>query len=532
MAVNSTKELFRGAVILSVASIFMKILSALYRIPYQNIAGDIGFYIYQQVYPFYGIAVALSTLGFPMAISKMVAERHDSKITLKEIMLTSLALLSVMGMLFFLALYFGAEFIAGQMNDHRLVQLIQIAAFSFLIMPIVSVARGYYQGIYDMVPTAVSQVSEQLVRVGAILLLSFILIEQGYSLYQAGAGAVFGSVIGGVMGIIVLITFMSVRKDWNNVMQSGLRTGRILTVAKTIFLYGVTFSVTSLILVLFQLVDSMNLYMLLRKSGLGTVSAKEWKGIYDRGQPLIQLGTVVSNSIALSLVPVLSGYIAKRKKSEINHMIKLVLIISLTFGTAASIGLICIMEPVNYMLFTDTKGSSTLAVLSVSILFTSLIMAQASVLQSMGHTMETMLILLAGILTKWFLNLLLVPQYQIMGAALATVLGFFLMSFLLFIVLKKRVSQPFFDKKQLWILLIATLSMTMVLFLINELVNGILGQIGISRSIAAFQALGSAAVGGFLFIAVIIRQGMFTSSELYMVPFGTKLAFLLPKNKS
>ena len=74
-SVNQSKALFRGAFILMLAALITKILSAFYRIPFQNIVGDIGFYIYQQVYPFYGMAIVLSTTGFPVVISKLYAEQ-------------------------------------------------------------------------------------------------------------------------------------------------------------------------------------------------------------------------------------------------------------------------------------------------------------------------------------------------------------------------------------------------------------------------------------------------------------------------
>ena len=76
---NTSKKLLKGTFILTAAALITKILSAVYRVPFQNIVGDIGFYIYQQVYPFYGIALALSTYGFPVIISKMIAEREEGK---------------------------------------------------------------------------------------------------------------------------------------------------------------------------------------------------------------------------------------------------------------------------------------------------------------------------------------------------------------------------------------------------------------------------------------------------------------------
>ena len=74
--VADSKELMKGAMILTLAALVTKILSAVYRVPFQNIVGDIGFYIYQQVYPFFGIVMVLSTYGFPVVISKLYTEQQ------------------------------------------------------------------------------------------------------------------------------------------------------------------------------------------------------------------------------------------------------------------------------------------------------------------------------------------------------------------------------------------------------------------------------------------------------------------------
>ena len=113
-SVNQSKALFRGAFILMLAALITKILSAFYRIPFQNIVGDIGFYIYQQVYPFYGIAIVLSTTGFPVVISKLYAEQkqkgEDDKSRL--LLFVSFIYLQLFGFICFLILYFGADSIA------------------------------------------------------------------------------------------------------------------------------------------------------------------------------------------------------------------------------------------------------------------------------------------------------------------------------------------------------------------------------------------------------------------------------------
>lgn len=103
-----TVRLWHGTVVLAVAALVTKILSAFYRIPYQNIVGDVGFYIYQQVYPIYAVMMALATSGYPVVISKLVAERveENDEQGVFDVLRTSFFVLGAIGMFFFFfALY-------------------------------------------------------------------------------------------------------------------------------------------------------------------------------------------------------------------------------------------------------------------------------------------------------------------------------------------------------------------------------------------------------------------------------------------
>src|SRR3954452_9277161 len=110
-SIHQSKAVFKGALILTIAAIVTKILSAFYRIPFQNIVGDVGFYIYQQVYPFYGMAVVLSTTGFPVVISKLYAEQKERGDVIRSRVLLSASylFLQIFGIICFFILYLGAE---------------------------------------------------------------------------------------------------------------------------------------------------------------------------------------------------------------------------------------------------------------------------------------------------------------------------------------------------------------------------------------------------------------------------------------
>lgn len=529
---KTSNELLRGALILSAAAIIVKVLSAAYRIPYQNIAGDIGFYIYQQVYPFYGVAFTLSTLGFPVVISKLIAERESSKnnFEVKDILVTSFVVLSSIGIMMFAALFLGADWIAGWMKDPDLASLLRIIAYSYLLMPISSVLRGYFQGINNMLPTASSQVAEQCIRVLTILVLSTIFVYLGYSPYVVGKGAVFGSITGGITGLVLLIAFVILREEWKLFSQVKIKPVNFIKISKVLVFQGLAFCITGLILILFQFVDSLHLYSLLRETGMGEREAKEWKGVYDRGQPLLQLGTVVANSFALALVPVISGFVQKRSEQELVNKIKLALRVSTTIGIAAAIGLIVTMKPVNHMLFTNSKGTITLAIFSLSILFTSLIMAKAAVIQSLGYSFVPVIITIVGVGSKWALNLVLVPHYKIAGAASATVLAFMIMTVLFYTVLRVHIKKTLIEKKYLLIILKSTIYMGTVVVLFNAIFQLVFS--GDSRMLATIQALIGVGIGAAVFVMTAIRAGLFGEEELSLIPAGSKLKRFIMTNRS
>ncbi|MGG4266009.1 putative polysaccharide biosynthesis protein [Peribacillus simplex] len=529
---KTSNELFRGALILSAAAIIVKVLSAAYRIPYQNIAGDIGFYIYQQVYPFYGVAFTLSTLGFPVVISKLIAERESSKnnFVVKDILVTSFIVLSSIGIMMFAALFLGADWIAGWMKDPNLASLLRIIAYSYLLMPISSILRGYFQGINDMIPTASSQVAEQCVRVLTILVLSTIFVYQGYSHYVVGKGAVFGSITGGITGLVLLIAFVILKEEWKLFLRMKIKPVNFIKISKVLVFQGLSFCITGLILILFQFVDSLHLYSLLRDTGMGEREAKEWKGVYDRGQPLLQLGTVVANSFALALVPTISGFVKKKSEQELLNKIKLALRVSTTIGLAAAIGLLVTIKPVNQMLFTDAKGTITLAIFSLSILFTSIIMAEAAVLQSLGYSFVPVIITIIGVGSKWALNLVLVPHYKTAGAASATVLAFMIMTALFYMVLRVHIKKTIIEKKYLLIILKSTVYMGTVVLLFNALFQ--LMFLGESRMLATIQALIGVGIGAAVFVMTAIRAGLFGEEELSLIPAGSKLKRFIITNRS
>ncbi len=525
MLYKGSNEFIKSALILSAAGFAVKIMSAAYRVPFQNIVGDIGFYIYQQIYPIYGIAAILATSGFPVVISKLVAEhKHGNQKQLIYQLQAAFFTLLFIGISLFVVFYFGANMIADWMGDLLLAPLIKTISFIFLFLPFLSMWRGYFQGEGDMKPTAVSQVVEQLARVMAILLLASILVSKGYSLYTAGRGALAGSLIGASIGVSLLTYFAARKKLIKTFFIKGLSLNQMYKTAHTVFLHGTAICVSGMVLVLFQLIDSLSLYSILTKTGVAVDYAKSLKGVFDRGQPLIQLGTVTAASFSLVLVPLVTTAWNRKETVFVREKTQSAVKLTIIIGAGAAVGLANIIQPTNVMLFKTATGSTALSILAMSIFFSSLILVCAGVLQGVGHVFAPMKYILLGFIFKFVCNYLLIPIIGIKGAALATIIGLALIAFLLVKKLHEKVTILPVIISTLPILLLSVGIMTVSLQF-WQLILSFTGYSG--RMYNAIVAISSVMIGSLVYVTFILRRGLLTEEEMSILPFGSKLGRLM-----
>lgn len=520
-----------GAIILTIATFITKVLSAFYRIPYQNIAGDTGFYIYQQIYPFYGFCLILATYGFPIIISKMVAERIENgkKEETEAIICISFWFLLFIGCLGFFTLFFGAHTIAELMGDANLYKLIRVISFSFLLMPFLSVMRGYFQGFGNMMPTAVSQVIEQIIRVSIIVFLSLFLITEGFDLYTVGAGAMMGSVVGSFIGVLVL--FFYLRNDFQAIFFRGWSAiSNKKIIIRTLFWQGIAICISNLVLIFIQMADAVSFYSLLVQAGEQEEFAKTLKGIYDRSIPLMQLGTVVTTSFSLSLVPMITAAKERGDHEFIREKVQLAMKITFAIGFAASLGLASIISPTNIMLFKNNDGSDVLAILAISILFSSLSITTASILQGLGETAKPALFVVLGGCLKLLLNYMLMPHFGMKGAAIATIIALFFIALCNSAWLIHMLHESLIERRTVIGVIIGGFSMVVMLNLFFH----ICGEFGLQiseahRGRAALEALIGAVLGGGLYIFLIMKLDVFTKQEFESVMKKEKIQTLRKK---
>jgi O-antigen/teichoic acid export membrane protein len=424
-------KLLKGAALLGGAAVLSKLLGTLQKIPLQNVAGDVAFGIYNAVYPLYILILFAATAGFPVAVSKFVAERvmEGDHPGAKRIVVVSSALLMSAGLLLFLLLYFGAEAIAGWIGISQTAAAIRSVSFALLLSPVLAVLRGYFQGYQNMVPTAVSQVIEQLIRVITMVALLLYLVALAYDEAWIAAGATFGSVTGAGAGLVVMAVFWrrERRGDARKAIAAGSETKQVISSwqwAKRITLYAIPVCLGAIVMPLLTLVDTFTMPRLLEASFGSELEAMRQFGLYNRGLPLVQLVVMVASSMSAVLVPAIAEAKISGRVDLIRFRAEMSVRLAWLIGFGASFGLAFLALPINLMLYTSTEASWTMAVLAFTALFSTLNAVSASVLQGAGAIRTPANALLVAIVLKALGNVVLVPRWGIDGAALSAVIAY------------------------------------------------------------------------------------------------------------
>lgn len=516
------KNYMKGALLLTVAALLVKILSAVYRIPYQNLVGDQGFYVYQQVYPFISFFVVWTSSGFAVAISKMLADLEAQKRIGERtsVMRILFSYLTVLSLLFFSVLFFGADYLASVMQDAQLAPLLQMGAFVTLCMPTLALAKGSFQSRGMMQPVAYAQVFEQTVRVALILIGTFIVMTTTKSVYEAGTVAFFGTVMGEIAGIILLLMYLKKQQRQVRVEKERVPAWPII---KEITVYSLSISMSSLLLLCFQLVDSFTIFSTLLQSGLEEVAAMELKGAYDRGQPLVQLGIVIASSLSLAIVPLVAFKAAQQNGRGATPFIQLTYRTSLLFGVAAALGLVLVMPYVNQLLFKTDALSDVLILYVLQIVPLSIILTFTAILQGYSKLKVPVLILVVAILLKWLGNHLFIGQIGILGAALTSTVALSFAAIALIYYVKKLKGIQLASRLFYSHLFMASAAMAIAVKGVALLLMQLIGDAN-TRTDTAIYSMVLIVIGAAVFLTLAAKWRLLSEKEWFLIPAGRRMA--------
>lgn len=513
---KTTKKqtLFQGALILTLASLLSKVLSAVYRVPFQNMVGDEGFYIFQQAYPFYGISMTLSLTAAPLFLSKLVAEQADDNDKQRYLLQRGQRYLLFLGLVLFSLLFFGATVIARLMGDEQLTGIIKVTSFTYLLLPFLGSYRGYYQGLNDMTPTAISQAVEQLIRVFVIIVAAYLGVHVlGSSLYRIGELAMSGAFVGGLVGAVLLWRF-----DCNRYPQVQVKRPLQIDLPTGIWRDMIAVLITSALLIWFQMADAFQVYRLLVEQGMASEQAKIIKGIYDRAQPIIQLGAVVVTSFSLSIIPMISKVRLRQQSVTLKRLVSFFMRTGIALGVAITAALVTMMPTLNYVLFADHEGVMTLRILVGGLLLLTLLVIVTSVLQGFNMIKAPALAAACGIGVKIVLNHLWIGPYGISGSAWATNVALLTSLVISTIILRHYVS----FRMPNWQFIIK-LSVCVMLMLLPLVIIESVPLVQQHRLLALLGIMIASSVGAIAFVVSASLWRVITPQDIVLLPLGRTL---------
>ncbi len=531
----SEKSFIKGALVLSVAGIMAKCLGALYRIHFARIASDECGAIYALVYPLYNLLLALSTAGIPLAISKLVAEYEEqgkSGMSLRILKL-SLLLLASVGIIVAVALFISADWIAVNVWEvPGAAMSIRVLTPAMIFTCIQAVFRGYFQGMQQMVPTALSQITEQFVRVAVIFAALFLLMPYGDEITAAGAtaGAAVGS---GVALLLMLSIFMLYRKKQkqNPAMASrmddlkdSINNSQVL---QKVVALAIPIAIGSLVLPVMQSIDSILVLARLQTGGMSLDAALiAFNYLGNCVQPIINLPFMITTAVAASLVPNISEALAMGQTDKVRNTFANAMQLAILIVLPATIGLMTLAIPIMEMLYEKPGAGIPMFWSAAVVLVVGLYQISAGTLQGMGKAMIPMYSLLIGATVKIVLTYTLtaMPMFGIRGAALGSVIGFAVAAGNNVYQVSRKIGWGWLSMK--YHVIKPAISVVAMAVLVLASYAGIYHLLD-SNGLAT---LGSIMVGGCGYFAVLLAIGGVSLEIIRKVPkVGNKVAALLLK---
>ncbi|TMV44280.1 polysaccharide biosynthesis protein [Paenibacillus mesophilus] len=534
------RAIVKGAFVLGAAAVVSKLLGTMQKIPLQNVAGDSVFGIYNAVYPLYTLILFLATAGFPVAVSRFVAEEsaRGSARGARGVLRMALVLSAATGLACFILLYFGAGMLASWIGDRQTEAALRSVSFALFFVPLMATLRGYFQGLGDMAPTGVSQVAEQLIRVAVMVVLLIILAQAGAPDADIAAGATLGSAAGALAGLLVMCGYWISHRKKEGRRQTDdsdtRRTGSAERVGYRRFVaYALPICLGSIVLPMLTLADTFTVPRLLMQSGLSNAEAMARFGLYNHGLPLVQLVAMIVSSMSVALVPAISEARARGALAEVRGSASASLRLTWLIGLAASAGMAVTAIPLNVMFYKDAAGYVTMMILACTTVFSVVQIVSGAILQGMGAERATAYHLLAAAAIKVGLNLWLVPRWGIEGAAVSAVAAYAAAAGLNLLRLSRirliSLSWRDYAVKPLLSTAVMAIVTAAVLFAVDRILLHALPEFSY-RGRQTVVALVSVMCGASVFGVMLFRTGAVSANELAAVPkLGAKLLPVLRK---
>ncbi len=430
-------EFLKGAAWIAVGGFVAKLVGALYRIPLTNLIGGRGLGLYQMVYPAYCLLLTVSATGIPSSIAKLTAERLGRGESDKPLLKTSLKLFLLIGAVGTVLMALVAPFLSAAQGSKEVLGGYYALAPSVLLVSAISVFRGWFQGRNQMRPTALSEITEQVVKVGVGLLFAYLFRE---SVAKAVVFLLLAVSVSELVALgLLLLLYKRTKKEKSNVNEGGR------VAMKPILRLSIPVTFNALLLPLSALLDSV-----LAPRFLGAYAADPITlyGLFAGGAvTVINLPVSICYGVAAASVPSVSR--AAANGGSPRKRVFFALLITLALSLPSALGLYFFAEPAARVVFRSLKGEELsvliglIRVFAVSAITLSCVQTLSACLTAQGKPQYAALSMLLAVLVKTaiYIPLLKNPKISVYGLAYAANLCYlvaFLLDFVYNLIVSKR----------------------------------------------------------------------------------------------
>ena len=524
MAKFRKQSFLKGALILAIANLLVKVIGALFKIPLTNLLGPDGIGIYNAAYTIYNVLFVVATAGLPVAISKMVSESiaNDKYAEARHIFIVSRRLLLVVGAVGAAILFFGANLLSEKVNVRASNLAIMALAPSLFFVAVMSAYRGLFQGMSDMMPTAISEVIESVCKLFVGLLLAYLLMQSGKA--SASAGAILGVSTGGCLAAIFLFSYYGRVRGELKERASLAKDGKAKTNAtlKRLLKLAIPITIGSAVFTLASVIDLAMISNQLEGLGFDESTRITMYGYYSgHAVTLFNMPLTIITSISISVMPTLSSALAKNKKTAARTTVETAIRITLLFALPCAFGMSVLSSPILKLLFSnDATASGMLSILAFGIIFVSIVMVSNSILQAQGRVWVPVINMLIGGAVKVIVNFVLVGNININinGAPVGTVLCYIVTASLNLIAIYKAL-HPNYSLLFVIKATICSAIMGALAYLSYNLLAGVLGN-----SISLLLSVG---VGVVAYLVLLIMLRALKKEDVELMPASEHILKLI-----
>ena len=573
---EKTHSFMGNVAIILFAQIMVKVLGLVYRMVITNIDGfgNTGNGFYNAGFQVYTVLLAISSVGIPNAIAKMVSERaalNDYR-GAHRVFASALRLFAVIGIICSVILFAGSDFIAVHiMNMDGAQYVMRALAPSLFFVCISSVIRGYFQGLSDMRATSFSQMLEQVFKCS--LTIIFVILTVGVMpkamqfltritlLYAPdgvtppeimAAWANFASSAATVISFVYLLIFYLRRRATINERIKN-STGETETASskklmKMILMLSVPISLASIITAVNRVVDLATITRGIEIAFAGGIpeiagaaaianptaaqlntAAVTLSGMLSKSDTLFNMPLAVNIAFATVLVPSISGAIAKGETKEASEKTSYSVLISILIILPCAIGYMVLAEPIYNIIYPATPdGYDLLSLMSVALVFSALTQTITGALQGIGKVYVPAVSILIGCVFKVVLNITLIriPSVNIYGAAISSIVCQIVAFLINFFVLIRYIPVKLSFGKYIAKPLVSGIVMGGVAFGMYALLSSVMSAGYINNLIATIVSIGVSAV---IYFGLVFGLRIMSKDDILLLPAGGRILKLLTK---